>query len=161
MSETPTLLQRIDRRMMTVLMWQAPWWVWNVFLVGLAVAATGTSWMLTPGPEWVYFMGEQVGETCAAIQLTGYPCPQCGMTRSFVYGARFEVVKAFLFNPAGYALFLWIQVGGILGAYRLIRRDGGAAELPWQLVAGWTMLWMLGLWMLPWVGRLFGINPLP
>ena len=160
MSETdsPTLDDRIQR----VLAYRAPWWVWNAFLVVLAISALGTSLLLQPGSgEWVYFQGQQVGETCAAIQITGKPCPQCGMTRSFVYGARFRVLEAFLFNPAGYALFLWIQVGGVLGAYRLARRDGKAAELPWELVAGWTMFWFIGLWALPWVARLFGVNPLP
>ncbi len=135
----------LDDRIQQVLAYRAPWWVWNAFLVVLAISALGTSLLLEPGSgEWVYFQGQQVGETCAAIQLTGQPCPQCGMTRSFVYGARFRVLEAFLFNPAGYA-----------------RRDGKAAELPWELVAGWTMFWFIGLWALPWVARLFGVNPLP
>jgi len=154
---SPTLNERLQ----AAAAYQAPWWVWNVFLVVTAVTALAASLALTPGDgEWVYFMGEQVGETCAAIQVTGQPCPQCGMTRSFVYGARFRIVEAFLFNPAGYALFLWIQVGGVLGAYRLVRRNGRAAQLPWELVAGWTMLWFVGLWAIPWVARLFGVNPL-
>ncbi len=156
--ESPSL----DDRIQAIAAYQAPWWVWNTFLVVLAVAALTTALILQPRDgQWVYFMGEQVGEECAAITVTGYPCPQCGMTRSFVYGARLRLVEAFFFNPAGLALFLWIQVGGALGSYRLLRRDGRAAELPWQLVAGWTLVWFIGLWALPWIGRLFGINPLP
>ncbi len=155
---SPTLNERLQ----AAAAWQAPWWVWNAFLVITAVTALAASLALTPGDgEWVYFNGEQVGETCASITITGQPCPQCGMTRSFVYGARFRILEAFLFNPAGYTLFLWIQVGGLLGAYRLVRRNGRAAQLPWELVAGWSMLWFIGLWAVPWVARLFGVNPLP
>jgi hypothetical protein len=150
------------QRLMSVVNWQAPWWLWNGFMVVLGVSATAAALILQPQTgEWVYFMGHQVGDTCAAITLTGYPCPQCGMTRSFVYGARFRVVEAFLFNPAGYTLFVWLQVGAIIGAIRLAARNPRAVRVPWWLPVYWTGFWFVALYLIPYIARLFGVNPLP
>lgn len=154
----PTLLQQLER----LATWRAPWWLWNAFLVVVGASSLAAALALQPGNgEWVYFMGHQVGDTCAAITLTGYPCPQCGMTRSFVYGARFRIVEAFFFNPAGYTLFVWLQVAAAIGAIRLAMRNPAAVRLPWWLPVYWTMFWFIFLYVLPYGARLFGVNPLP
>lgn len=43
---------------------------------------------------------------CLFRLVTGYHCPVCGMTRSFIYMSRLEPGKAFLMNSAGPALYL-------------------------------------------------------
>lgn len=145
-----------------VAQWRAPWWLWNAFMVGLAVSSLTAALLLTPGSdEFVYLSGVRVGDTCASIQWFGIPCPQCGMTRSFVHGARFHVREAFLYNPAGYVLFLWFQLGGIIGAVRLAARDRRAVRIPWQVPFYFTIFWAVALWMVPYALRLYGINPLP
>ncbi|MEZ4235583.1 MAG: DUF2752 domain-containing protein [Myxococcota bacterium] len=111
------------------------------------------------------------GDTCAFLKVTGQPCPQCGMTRSFVYAARGHFVTSFFYSPGGLGLFLWSQVAGIVGAARLVRgalrvRRGAAVRpgwppLPWQLVVGWALGWTLLLYLVPYALRLYGINPLP
>lgn len=142
--------------------YEAPWWAWNGFLVLLAVGSLVAALALEPGgDEFVYLAGHKVGDTCAAITYTGHPCPQCGMTRSFVHGARFDVVRAFFYNPAGYTLFLWLQAAGIVGAIRLLRRSPRAVRVPYQLLVGWTMFWVIVLYLGPYIARLMGINPLP
>lgn len=141
-----------------------PWWTYNAGLVVLAIAVFGVSRLFHPGedPRWVYLPnGMQFGDTCAFLAVTGLPCPQCGMTRSWVWAARGHLATAFLYSPGGLGLFLWAQVAGVFGAIRLLRRDPDALELPWQVVVGWTLVWMLGLYVLPYVLRLNGINPLP
>ena len=58
-------------------------------------------------------------------------------------------------------LFLWIQVGGVVGLVRLVKGEPEALTPPWQLLFGWCMSWVVLLYIVPWVLRLCGINPLP
>lgn len=141
-----------------------PWWAYDAGLVAFAVATLAASWTLQPGPdpEWVYLPdGQRFGETCLMLAVTGLPCPQCGMTRAFVLAARGDLWTAFLRNPAGLALFLWIVVGGAMGAVRLAAARAREARVPHQVFVGWTVFWMVGLYVIPYVLRLFGVNPLP
>lgn len=86
-----------------------PWWVWPSVLVGLAVSSLGAALLLQPGPdEFCYLFGHRFGDECGMQVVLGIPCPQCGMTRSFVYGARLQLARAAAYNPAGLALFLWL-----------------------------------------------------
>ena len=145
-----------------VAQWRAPWWLWNGVMVGLAATSLTAALALTPGTdEFVYLAGVKVGDTCASITWLGLPCPQFGMTRAFVHGARFHVVEAFSYNPAGYVLFLWFQLGGLIGAVRLAARDHAAVRIPYQVPMYFTMFWLIVLWLVPYVLRLAGINPLP
>ena len=144
--------------------WRTPVWGYDAGLVVLAVAVLAASWALVPGPdEFTYFAwnGAKFGDTCAFLTLTGQPCPQCGMTRAFVHAARGHLVTAFWYSPGGLGLFLWSQVGGVLGAIRLVRRDPRAVPVPWQITVGWAALWTLGLYLVPYGLRLVGVNPLP
>lgn len=140
-----------------------PWWLWPSAMVGLAASALATSWVLVPGAdEFVYFLGEtRFGGECGFTVVTGLPCPQCGMTRSFVHAARGNLLQSFLYSPGGMTLFLWIQAGGVVGLARLVRRDATAMTPPWQLLFGWCMSWIVLFYSVPWALRLVGINPLP
>jgi Protein of unknown function (DUF2752) len=132
--------------------------------VVFAATTLAASWALAPGadPHWVYLpTGERFGDTCLFLLVSGMPCPQCGMTRAFVLAARGDLVTSFLRNPAGLGLFLWIVFGGVMGAVRLARRDGDSPRVPHEVVVGWSVFWLLGLYVLPYVLRLAGINPLP
>jgi len=155
-------LEVVDRVAVKLAEIETPWWLWNGFLVVLALSTLTAALMLEPrADQFVYLWGHKVGDTCAAITYTGYPCPQCGMTRSFVYGARFDVMRAFWYNPAGYTLFVWLQVGGVVGAIRLLRRDRRALGIPYWVPVYWTGFWVVVLYLVPYLLRLWGINPLP
>ena len=140
-----------------------PWWFWPAGMLSLAVASLVASWVLVPGPdEFVYVLGEtRFGGECGFTMVTGLPCPQCGMTRSFAWAARGHLIRSFLYSPGGMTLFLWIQTGGVVGLVRLIRRDARALTPPWELLFGWSMSWVVLFYALPWALRLAGINPLP
>ncbi|HHO53714.1 MAG TPA: DUF2752 domain-containing protein [Deltaproteobacteria bacterium] len=157
------LLQALDRLAARLARIHPPWWVWPAGLLLAGIFALSASLLLHPGPdEFVYFPnGQRFGDTCAFIVVTGSPCPQCGMTRSWVYAARGQLWTSFLYNPAGLALFGWIMVGALIGAVRLIRRDPEALRPPWQLNVAWAVFWLIGLYAGPWILRLLGINPLP
>jgi len=151
------LLDRIDR-----LAARAPWWAWPAALLALGVASLVTSLVFEPDPDgFTYVFGRRFGSGCAFLELTGVPCPQCGMTRSFVWAARGAFGVAWAHNPAGLALFLWLQAGGVVGLARLVRRDPRALSLPWQLLVGWCAFWGVGLYTVPWILRLLGVHPLP
>jgi len=157
------LLDRFDRMTQSIVDRPWPWWLWPTMLVAMGVLSWVASLGLHPGPdEFVYFPnGAQFGDTCGAILLTGLPCPQCGMTRSWVHAARLDLVQAFLYSPGGLALFLWIQVGMVMGAVRLLTRNPNALAPPLGVSAAWSGIWLVGLYVLPWVLRLAGINELP
>lgn len=143
---------------------RVPWWTYDAGLVLFAALAWVSARALQIGadPRWVYLpSGEKFGDTCLWLTLTGTPCPQCGMTRAFVYAAHGDWLTAFLMNPAGFALFGWILVGGAIGAYRLLRRSPRVAHLPQEVLVGWVLFWLVGLYLVPYLLRLFGINALP
>jgi len=142
---------------------QLRWWIWPMVLFLGGALALASSLLLHPeGHEFVYLPnGTQFGETCASITIAGFPCPQCGMTRSWVYAARGQLITSFLHSPGGLGLFLWTQVGAVIGAARLLKRDPAAWTPPTGLLLGWIGVWLVLLYALPWIARLFGINPLP
>lgn len=143
---------------------RVPWWAYDGGLVVFAATTWVASWTLQvgPDPQWVYLpSGERFGETCLMLAVTGLPCPQCGMTRAFVLAAHGDLWTAFLRNPAGLALFLWISFGGVLGAVRLAVSRVRLARVPHEVVVGWSLFWLVGLYLIPYGLRLVGINPLP
>jgi len=60
--------------------------------------------------------------TCVSRYAFGFPCPACGMTRSFVALAHGEPLRACAFNPAGVLLFALI-----------------ALQLPWRTAQIWRI----------------------
>ncbi len=138
------------------------WWAWPAFLLTIAVITWASALIVEPrADEWTYIFGERVGDTCAWIQLTGNPCPSCGMTRSFAHAARLHLARSWLYNPGGLTLFLWITAAGFVGAVRLITRDPKRLAPPNNLLMSWVLAWAVGLYVLPWALRMWGINPLP
>jgi hypothetical protein len=51
------------------------------------------------------FSGTRVGSLCPFLNITGIPCPLCGLTRSFSSLLRGDVVEAFWYHPVGPLLF--------------------------------------------------------
>ena len=142
-----------------------PWWVYNGLLVLLGGVTLAAALALHPGadPRFTYLpTGSQFGDTCAFLSATGKPCPQCGMTRSFVWAARGHLLTAFRYSPGGLGLFLWIEVGAVIGAVRLALRNPRALTPPWQLTVYWALGWIVFLYAMPWFLRAFlGIGALP
>ncbi|MCX7749905.1 MAG: DUF2752 domain-containing protein [Clostridia bacterium] len=68
----------------------------------------------------------EIGIPCFFKAATGYNCPVCGMTRSFIYMSAFDLKSAWSMNKAGVLLYLFcvLQV-----PYRLFLLKG--KELKW------------------------------
>ena len=59
-------------------------------------------------------------------------------------------------------LFLWIEIAGFIGAVRLITRTPRRLEPPFQIFVGWAAIWLVVLYAIPYVLRIFfDVNPLP
>lgn len=141
-----------------------PWWLWPSMLVSLAAVSIGAAWTLYPmegDPSWVMIGGMKFGGECGMKTALDIPCPQCGMTRSWVYLVRGRIVEAFSFNAAGALLLLWIAGGGIVGAIRLVTGRERALNLPWIVLFSWAMFWIIVPYMGLWIARILGFNMLP
>ena len=61
----------------------------SVLMVLGGLMVLGVALALEPRPdEFTYLLGERFGGPCLFRELSGFACPQCGMTRSFVWAAR-------------------------------------------------------------------------
>ena len=139
-----------------------PWWAWPLILVGFAAITWICALLVEPRPdEWSYLFDMRLGDTCAFTQMFGVPCPSCGMTRSFAHAARLHLAASFLYNPGGVTLFAAITAAGAVGLVRLLTRDPDALVLGHRRLTHIVLAWTFGLYLLPWILRLLGINPLP
>ncbi|TVQ94142.1 MAG: DUF2752 domain-containing protein [Deltaproteobacteria bacterium] len=112
-------------------------------------------------PTVVLIAGIPFGGECGMKQAFDLPCPQCGMTRSWVYLVRGRVLEAFTFNTAGALLLLWIWIGGLIGALRLITGKEGLLRPPWIAMFAWAIFWLIVPYAGFWVARMLGWNVLP
>jgi hypothetical protein len=85
---------------------------------------------------------------CGFKNLTGLPCPGCGLTHSFCALGKGEVIDAFGFNLLGPPLFLvlvliWIRSGFVLsnriGAAQLLDRIARRFNIAWTLTIGFAV----------------------
>jgi len=93
---------------------------------------------------------------CLVHQLTGHPCPTCGMTRSFIAMSRGDLGAALLWHPLGPALFGAAGLAGVAllaGAacsrrWRVNAREtetkAATIGLAGVLLAAWVVRWMGG-----------------
>lgn len=136
------------------------WWVWPGLLAVLGWCALAGALVASPVGEDVRFFGVDLFGTCTILEQTGEPCASCGMTRSWMWTARGEVLRALRFSVAGTTLFVGLVAAGLVGTVRLVRRRpdwlGGTWPQVMAVVAGW-----LALYFVSWGLRLAGVYPLP
>ena len=60
--------------------------------------------------------------TCWFHNLTGYPCPGCGLTRCFICLADGRLARAWSFNPAGLVVFVLV-----------------VAQVPYRVIQVWRI----------------------
>ena len=74
---------------------------------------------------------------CPLRDLTGIPCPLCGMTRACVAAVHGHLATSLAFNPAG-LLVIVAAVIAVLRPQWLTRLRAPA----WLLLAGFAALWL-------------------
>lgn len=157
-------MDKLERLAVRAFVGPYPWWLWPSVLVLLGGGAVGAALFFTPAaddPTTVLVLGQSFGGECGMKTALGVPCPQCGMTRSWVYLARGRILEAFTFNVAGALLFLWIVIGGLIGALRLVTGRERLLSPPWIALFIWVMFWVIVPYVGLWVARLLGWNMLP
>ena len=155
---------KVDKLLTRAFIGPYPWWLWPSTLVCFALAAIGAALVFYPHPSdptVVLIGGIQFGGECGMKTMLGIPCPQCGMTRSWVHLVRGNIVEAFTFNAAGALLLLWIACGGIVGAVRLVTGRKRMLEPPWIVLFVWAMFWVIVPYGALWIARILGFNMLP
>ncbi len=132
-----------------------------IYMASALVCLAGALVVAPSGHEHTAVLGVEIPGVCTFLQLTGLPCPGCGMTRSWVWLVRGEVATALQYNVAGSSLFLWIQAMGLLGAARLLLKKPGLLRMSSRAFVIGSFLWagvlMFGFWGL----RLAGWYPMP
>lgn len=83
---------------------------------------------------------------CPFRAVTGLPCPGCGLTRSWVYGAHGEWAQSFSSHPFGLPLLIGLLVLAVVAVgFRLTRREPpNLGRLIWNpvgklVIAGWLV----------------------
>ncbi len=71
-----------------------------VLTLSMVLSTSGQTKVLIP------LLGIPMPELCTWNRLTGWDCPGCGLTRSFVCVGHGQLLRAFTFNPVGPILFL-------------------------------------------------------
>ncbi len=153
------LLDRFDR--FTAIARRNPM-AWPALMVVLGGGALLAALVIEPRPDqFSYLFGLRFGGECGFLEATQKPCPSCGMTRSWLWLARGDVVRAFQYNAAGALLLIGLVTMAGLGVLRLITRDPNRARVPMSLLSGVVMAWMLGPYLAVWILRMFGYFPMP
>ncbi|MEM6928925.1 MAG: DUF2752 domain-containing protein [Myxococcota bacterium] len=92
----------------------------RALLLLVCVAIIGLSVVLTPSTEAVTVFGVELPPLCLWRNVTGLPCPGCGLTRSFTFLAHGHLDAAFRMNGLGPLLFVVV-----------------ASQIPWQIYRIW------------------------
>ena len=88
----------------------------DIVIMSVSCAVVLASMVFTADSEHVYFFGEALPGSCAFDSIFGLRCPGCGLTRSFVHTAHFDIVEAFRLHPFGPLGFLAV-----------------AGQIPWRI----------------------------
>jgi len=121
-------------------------------LLALFVSLTCLSVMVTaarlqPSPTGMGTHTQLGLEPCLFARQTGLPCPSCGMTTSFAWFARGNILASFYIQPMGAVLAILFVVtfwGGVYAAvtarpvYQLVKL--GPTRYYFPMLFGWAIL---------------------
>jgi len=123
----------------------------NIVLAGIIVFIFIYSALFSPS-------GADYPVKCIHEQLTGEPCPSCGLSRSFSYIIRGDIEAALMLNPYGLRVFLFflfhlvMRISNIIFIIRkpqytreLVLADSGLAIITFLLAFGQFFAWYFNL----------------
>ena len=88
--------------------------------------------------------------TCTFQNVTGIPCPGCGLTRSFISLVHRNLADAWRYNPAGMPFFALVvfQIPYRLGQIARIRH--GLPERQWVSLDRWVVTGLVAVLLVHW-----------
>lgn len=111
--------------------------------------------LLAPTAPEAFALPRNILPQCLVHQLTGLPCPTCGLTRSFAAMAGGDVARALKFHPLGPALFVSaVALGAGLCVAALFSRRFRLRLTDREQSA--SLVCLTGLLLGFWVARLMG-----
>ncbi len=117
------------------------------------------SFLLTPSSAG-YGTHQQLGlPPCGFLMITGYPCPSCGLTTSWAYLVRGEILNSLKAQPFGTLFYAALFFGAFISVISIWKRipapellDSGYTErMQYGLLiiffAGWFYKMIVMKWM--------------
>jgi Protein of unknown function (DUF2752) len=109
---------------------------------------------LTPNPDGLGTHLQMGLQRCGFLQQTGLPCPSCGMTTSFAWFARGNIVASLYVQPMGTLLAILCGITAWAGGYVAI--TGRAAHRLITSLPPRFHLWpLLGFALVAWGWKMF------
>lgn len=122
-------------------------------LIGAAAALLAVARALRPS-ERGFGTHEQLGlPPCIFLQLTGIPCPSCGLTTSFAYAAHLHWLDSLTTQPFGFVAFCLTALS-IPGACYLIYRRVAWERVLYAPATNRAMYALLVFYLLSWVYKI-------
>jgi len=113
--------------------------------LGLAATLLLALW-LEPDPRGLGTHEQLLLRPCKFHEVTGLPCPSCGMTTAFAHMARGEPRKAFIAQPLGALGCIVCALLVPVAVWATIRGENAVAaamRLPWGKLS-WAVLALAG-----------------
>jgi hypothetical protein len=105
---------------------------------------------LTPSPSGMGTHRDGLGlPPCNFLRTTGLPCPSCGMTTSFAWFAKGNLLASAYVQPMGTVLAL-LAAACVWGGFYIALTGRPAHRLLRMLPAGYTLIPLLLLGILAW-----------
>ncbi len=127
---------------------------WLGLLAVGCLAALVLAAMMTPNPtglgthEWLGM------RECQFLENTGMPCPSCGMTTSWAWFARGNVVASFYIQPMGFVLACGAALTAWIAGYCAITGRNPSPLLRLMPAKG-ILLSLLALAVAAWVWKIY------
>jgi hypothetical protein len=97
---------------------------------------------------------EQLGlPPCIFLQLTGIPCPSCGLTTSFAHAAHLHWLASLTTQPFGFVAFSLTALS-IPGACYLLYRRVAWEQVLYAPATNRVMYALLALYLLSWIYKI-------
>jgi hypothetical protein len=120
-----------------------------LIVCGCCLAVLIVAARLTPDPAGLGTHTEMGFHQCGFLEATGLPCPSCGMTTSFAWFVRGNLIASFYVQPMGTvlaamcALTFWITLYMAISGKTLVRLVRGIPSRYYltPFLAFWVVAW--------------------
>jgi hypothetical protein len=128
--------------------------VWSLVVCGTCLAVLIIAARLTPSPEGVGTHTEMGFHECEFLARTGLPCPSCGMTTSFAWFVRGNLVASVYVQPMGTVLAAICAITFWVTLYMAVRGKSLSRLVRW-IPSRYYLPPLLTLAVLAWAWKIF------